>query len=565
MATKVLSIEIGQGLTRVVEMDYKAKNPKIYNCFTFETPKDVIDDGMVQKSDAFTAVMKAECEKRGIKTKDVVFSVNSTKIARRVISIPLVKEKQIQELITTSASDYFPVDMTHYHLAYSIMEKINTKEEKTYKLNVLAVPNELTACYFEFAKSIECTLVALDYVGNSVFQIVSEIFKIGVNVLIKVDEQNTLVTVIEDGQISMQRNVPYGIEPAIEAARDCGAFGENLSYAQAIDVLCGKTCIRRFLNPEEGYKEKEDVDKGITEARIEVTESLRPMINMITRVLEYYASKVKDVEIDGITLIGLGADFSGLSKLLTNELNHKVRVYTPDKESVIRTIGEAVFDVGRYAACMGAAQAPMNLIPEQKSTGFLPAKREGKSDADAVKEGIRLCVLLCGLAVVLAGVGLGGEMISKAKRDKLNKRIEELQPAKVVYDEYVQTKANYEDFLRKYDLTVTPNSELYAFIEELEQKMPKSIQMLNFAANGTTVTISANVDTKVEAAELFVQLRTFESLATVDSPGITETISEDGSKTVTLTVTCTYAQPAALDAPEDAAAPAEETTEESAE
>ena len=40
MATKVLSIEIGQGLTRVVEMDYKVKNPKVYNYFTFETPSN---------------------------------------------------------------------------------------------------------------------------------------------------------------------------------------------------------------------------------------------------------------------------------------------------------------------------------------------------------------------------------------------------------------------------------------------------------------------------------------------------------------------------------------------
>ena len=152
MATKVLSIEIGQGLTRVVEMDYNVKNPKIYDFFTFETPKDVIDDGMVQKNDAFTSVFKAECEKRGIKTNQVVFSVNSTRIARRDITIPLVKEKQIQDLITTSATDYFPVDMTQYHLAYSIMEKINTKEEKNYRLNVLAVPNDLTACYFDFCE-----------------------------------------------------------------------------------------------------------------------------------------------------------------------------------------------------------------------------------------------------------------------------------------------------------------------------------------------------------------------------------------------------------------------------
>ena len=70
MATKVLSIEIGQGLTRVVEMDYKVKNPKVYNYFTFETPKDVIDDGLVKRNEAFTSLFKAECEKRSIKTTE---------------------------------------------------------------------------------------------------------------------------------------------------------------------------------------------------------------------------------------------------------------------------------------------------------------------------------------------------------------------------------------------------------------------------------------------------------------------------------------------------------------
>ena len=35
MANRVLGIEIGENLTRVVEIDYKAKNPKIYNMFGF--------------------------------------------------------------------------------------------------------------------------------------------------------------------------------------------------------------------------------------------------------------------------------------------------------------------------------------------------------------------------------------------------------------------------------------------------------------------------------------------------------------------------------------------------
>ena len=36
MAKKVLSMEIGQATTRVIEIDYMAKAPKIYQAFSLE-------------------------------------------------------------------------------------------------------------------------------------------------------------------------------------------------------------------------------------------------------------------------------------------------------------------------------------------------------------------------------------------------------------------------------------------------------------------------------------------------------------------------------------------------
>ena len=49
MANKVLGIEIGQNITRVVEIDFKIKkNPKIYNIFDFATPQDMMSEGVIQ-------------------------------------------------------------------------------------------------------------------------------------------------------------------------------------------------------------------------------------------------------------------------------------------------------------------------------------------------------------------------------------------------------------------------------------------------------------------------------------------------------------------------------------
>ena len=546
MATKVLSIEIGQGLTRVVEMDYKVKNPKVYNYFTFETPKDVIDDGMVKRNEAFTSLFKAECEKRGIKTTQVVFSVNSSRIARRDVKIPFVKEKQIQSLIDTSATDYFPVDMTSYHLAYDILEKNAKGDDKGYRLNLVAVPNDLTTSYFDFAQSLGCHLLAVDYVGNSVFQIANGSFKNGVDVLLKVDENTSLITILKDGNVDLQRTITYGINEAVEAVQKNPVFGENLTYAQAVSVLCGKTCIRRVLNPDEGYQEKEDTDNNITEARIEVTDSLRYLVGMINRVLEYYISHNESVQIDAITLIGLGADFSGLSKLLTNELNQKVKVLQDSQVDIVNKVsGETTLRISRFAACLGAAMSPMNLIPDQgKAKGI--SLKGSKASSNSIKGGVVIFALLVVLAGALAGLGIMQEKQALADQEALNNRIAELQDAQKTYDVYVQTKANYDDFIAKYNMTVTPNSELYKFIQELEAKLPSSVQVISFIADGTGVNMSMTVDTKVEAADAMMQLRTFDSLAEVDSAGVTESVTDAGITQVTFTVNCTYAQPAPL-------------------
>ena len=47
--SKVLSIELGFSLVRVLEIDYKAKKPKIYANFEFKTPENVLEDGFIKQ------------------------------------------------------------------------------------------------------------------------------------------------------------------------------------------------------------------------------------------------------------------------------------------------------------------------------------------------------------------------------------------------------------------------------------------------------------------------------------------------------------------------------------
>lgn len=547
MANKVLSIEVGQGLTRIVEMDYKAKNPKIYNCFTFITPKGVVNDGVVSCTDTFISLMKTECSKWGIRTKKAVFSVTSSRIANREVKLPLVKDKQIQEVLNANASDFFPVDMNQYHLSYKVLKKVNTKEEKSLYLNVLAVPNEITNSYMAFSQAIGLTILSIDYVGNSIVQAMTETFANNeVHAVIKAEERSTLITIVSEGEVKFQRVVKQGIEPAIDVVRKTPVFGNNLTYGDAINVLCGKSCIRRQLHDTE-IREEEDIDTEMMTARIRVTQSLAPLISATTRMLEYYQDSNNISKIDNIHLIGLGGDFSGLGRIMSSEMQQKVRVYRGvEGSSIEKNVRDERFSASSYIACIGSAINPLNLMTELPKKGLRDVKslKDLKSpkaiDPVVLGSAVFLIGLVAGLA--MAAFSLSGYFGIKDEVEDLRAHVEQLkgQGVEIDFNEYVRLGALSAELQDMYDMTLSRSEELVAFIEELEDKMPSSIIVMNFSANSQGVSMSMTVDSKEAVAKTLMQLKSFESIDVVSSSGLTESKDENGDTTVSFSVDLTY-------------------------
>ena len=106
MAGKILSIEIGNSITRICEMDYRVKEPKVYRYFCIPTPAGAVEDGFVtEKPDLALAIKKVIAENK-IKTKLVVFTVTSSKIVTREVTMPALKMNQVGSFIKANANDY---------------------------------------------------------------------------------------------------------------------------------------------------------------------------------------------------------------------------------------------------------------------------------------------------------------------------------------------------------------------------------------------------------------------------------------------------------------------------
>lgn len=537
---KILSIEAEASQIRVAEVEVRGKKGRIYNCFCIPAPQGAVEDGQIRDTKTLGENLKAELSQRKIKTKKVYFATGSTRIASREVRIPFVKANRIQSIVEANATDYFPIDVSKYVLSYSVVDVESQKSEdgkeetKQYHLMVYAAPKAISAAYSEFAENAGLTMTGITYTGDSIYRSVKDEYAKGTHILVKVEYTGTSITVIRDGELTLQRNINYGVDSAAETVRAFPEFGDRLDANEALDVLCSRKCINPFLDMESFDEEISDEDRKLETVRAEVTESLRYLIGNISRIMDYYISRHTDTNFDSIVCCGLGAQVKGMMQLLTNELGQQVDVLQEFKNFALPAGGNAQ-EVCLYAAVLSPGTSGVNLMDK--------VNRKKKEKKETLSGAIIIFAVGTVAGVVLTVAGYANRIYQQHEQDRLNQRITEESSIEDIYNAYNNAKSQYDNYENMYQYTNTPNEGLKNFIEEMEEKMPSDITVESFSSTGTQVSFSMRVTSKSAAANTIMQLRTFESLATVTTTGIDE--SEDG--TVSLSVLCTYSNPAPLD------------------
>ena len=579
MAGKVISIEIGYSLTRVCETDYKAKIHRIYKNFSIPTPEGVINDGALMITPEYVESMKAALAENKVKSKQVVFTITSAKIASREVVIPFVKDNRIADVINANASDYFPVDLTQYQLAYSVLGVLGeNKGNQQYKLLVMAAPKALLSGYYDLARALKLEVAALDYVGNSIYRVVKEECAQGTNLIIKSDERSTLVMVVQNGVISFTRNIAYGVDEAIQSVMDSLHWGQVDSVTKAMDILSQNICVA--LPPEtqetqETPEKKETPDDLVTEviadeseklatvtqeqrAKEDVTHSVMPLIGSIARVVDYYVSHNANTTIERVLFTGLGADIQGLNQLLAQEINHPVEVLTQaagwNFEKSFKTKA-----YGAYLACAGAAVEPLGFKANKEKAGAKPGRSKGNLDGAIIAYVVLGAGIVAALGMIVSSTFSYGSALKE--NVELRAQASELEAIIPVYNEYVTTYNDYIKVSAMYDVTRSNNDNFYELLEELEQRLPSDVSVVSLESNRDGVAINMDVPSKNEAAAVVEQMRLFDALypdsVTVTSVTMTEE-EETGSTTVNFTVTANYRS---LTEQENPVSEADESTE----
>lgn len=539
---KILSIEIGVDVTHVLEMDYRVKNPKVYRSFSFQTPVGVIGEAGVRKSEEFRTALHKLLDANKIKTRKTLFVVNSGKIASREVLIPMIKENRIKDFLNTNSADFFPVDLSRYQLVYRNEGVVQQDTVKKRKLYAFAVPGDLVQSYEELADFCSLELTALDYVGNSIFQMMHKAVGNNICCSVKLDNNATMITIINQGMVVLQRTVFYGFEEVEKVVVDSGLFPKE-QYPAAMDILQQTDCL------DANQAAPED---AINAMRAEAVEALRPMIGNIRRVLDYYQSRNNGAEVKECFLIGNGAYIKGLDRLMSLELNLPVHLQEKDVLNGFRTSGGRLDAM--YEACYGAAIQPLDFVFGSAQTAKIIEEKKKRELLAAKLIGL-LCVACAVILLALSGVQ---RIALSHELNNLNKQKDELEYIQDIYNAYVDTKSQYDDVTKMNGKTETVSDALADAIEEMEEKFPSGVKVTSLTSNGEGISMDIEVSTKEEAAKILQNLATFDAFRSVTTNGITESTDENGKITVTFSVMCTYVNGTADDSIDTETTPEED-------
>ena len=503
---KVLSVELGVQTSRICELEISGKKQTVINSCTFDTPEGAVEDGYIRNKDILAISMKSAMQKYGMNAKSAVFSITSSKIANREVNMPKMPDNKVQAFVQTNAKEYFPIEVENYVITYKKLEEVKEDDTSKYRILVLAAPNDLIETYYEMSKVLQIDIIAIDYSGNSSYQILKKQNMKDVNVFIQLNENNTLINILNNGTLILQRTVPYGVSAIVDAAINCGEF-DIVDKETAYDKLFTDTLVNPKLNESAiddvalSYMDSNNdaYSQQIRQmkAKDEITDALSYLVNNSIRVLDYYSSKFPDKKVHNIYLIGLGSKIKGIVPLFRNEVFSEImkleNVVGIDFSKSSHLVNE---DKSEYVSCLGAMLDPDDFVPKQHA------------DAAKQKQQSKYFKLIVVGALALSGILVAYPLINmsakKLTKTKLEKEIEDNQDVQKIINEAADADSKYINATTISAKTTSYTYLLNVLLEEIEDAMPKGSYTSNFSYTETGITLSMTASSLEEVGQFII-------------------------------------------------------------
>lgn len=328
-------LDIGSHTLKAVQL---ARKENKYQLVAFASAPST-SKGLLSESESdLTALaegIKKLHQETKIKTRNVVTALPQDQIFTRLITLPILSDKELNSALKWEAEQYVPIPLEEVSLTHQIVGKVSQDNQEKMEVLLAAAPTHF----------IDKTRQVLKTAGLLPLSLEMEIMAIarslvppdtGTVMVVDLGAKATDLAVVENGQVVFV----YSIPTAGEALTRAVGLGLGLEPTQA-----------------EAYKKAYGVDVGKLEGKVE--EAIGPILEVIMsemeKTIQFYQGKKKIIS--RIIISGGTAGLPEVASFLAKKLNLEIQLGNPFvqvvEDSLLSKI--PVNETPLYAAAVGLA------------------------------------------------------------------------------------------------------------------------------------------------------------------------------------------------------------------
>lgn len=338
------ALDIGTNAVRVVQLS--SAGPDAWNLSHFGYAP--IDEKTTSSSSPeamhrLGEVIMTAVGQSGIKTKNVIIGLPSSKTFTTVIEMPIMPENELRNTIKYQVDQYIPMAINEAKVDWAPLGT-SLHDPKMQEVLIASTANSYAEERLEFIESLGLDVIAAEPDQLAMVRSLSPAGVLDARLIIDVGEQSTDLAITFGDSPRLVRTIPTGIHSLIKAA----VQNLNVQEDQARQFI-----LKFGLAP--------DRLEGQVYRAIEST--LEGFATELTKSIKFFQTRYPNTPVGGIILAGFGAVVPGFAEYVSSKTGiassignpwQKVRVSQADQQQLAPIATE-------FSAVIGLAQRKNKL------------------------------------------------------------------------------------------------------------------------------------------------------------------------------------------------------------
>jgi type IV pilus assembly protein PilM len=531
---KYISIDIGSKHIKIIEGSSDNKNINIIKAVSVNTPANSMSEGNIIEYENIRNVIKQTIAQNGIKIKNVVFSINTTSLITRTIELPVVKSSdETIQMIRFELEQFLPVVLDEYKIVFRVIKNYVEDGVKKGSYLINAVPTKIIDDYRKLSDDLGLRLQSIDLSFNAL----ERVFSIGRTINDVKIEKDKAYYVLEFGHKSIIFNVISNGNNLFTRTINLGGSDIDVGIENMFEVNSENAeKIKHKFSTLDKSEIETDEEKFVNDI---IETNLSSWINEIRRLIQYFNSRNKGIEIYNLFIYGGSSNINSIDKYFSEALELESQIINEVsgfKSSSNKLMEE--FNLPEYLDAVSGlliSKNDMNLLSD-----IIKLKKnrlKGVFTGSVLLGAVALAVILYYLNFMVEVNSLNNEIkyyddiINNPVYQEKYQEMQTLENKINVLKEYKSALSVLDAQLAKSD---TVQTDLLNFISST---VPVDINISSLSINESTIVIQGTSILRESVAQLEKNLKDIEIIETVFIPNITS--QEEGLTNFNFSVNCT--------------------------